>query len=54
MIDAANFDDPTATIPGLKTIWCHEHQSALESKTAWKKGRRLSPHEFADEADWIV
>jgi hypothetical protein len=41
-IDAGNFQDPTAVIPGMRTCWCPEHESDLRSTVAGVKGRFLS------------
>jgi hypothetical protein len=30
-IPAGNFENPNATIPGMRTVWCKEHESMLNS-----------------------
>jgi hypothetical protein len=40
-IDAGNYQDPGAEIPGLITSWCKAHESALRPTTYPKRGVEL-------------
>jgi hypothetical protein len=38
VIDVGDFQNPTATIPGLRTLWCGSHESLLRPKVLGKRG----------------
>ncbi len=41
VIDAGNFQEPNATIPGGITAWCVTHESDLRRTVAGKPGKWL-------------
>ena len=43
-IDAGNFQDPTATLPGMRVLWCKEHESSLNQGLG--AGRYFTPLEM--------
>jgi hypothetical protein len=47
IIEAGNFDDPNATIDGMITTWCVEHEG-LRSTVRGKRGKFLTPKELGD------
>jgi hypothetical protein len=46
LIDASSHDHPNATIEGMKTAWCGEHESMLRPSVLGKRGRRLTAKEL--------
>jgi hypothetical protein len=46
-INAGNFENPTATIPGMRTLWCEDHESALNKGLG--QGRYLSAEDLRDK-----
>ena len=46
IIDAGHQGDPTATLPGLRTIWCKAHQDSLAALVSWKRGKYLTLKEL--------
>jgi len=48
IIDAGNFDNPNATLPGLKTAWCAEHESWLAPEALARRHRKLTKRELED------
>lgn len=48
IIDAGNFDNPHATIEGMKTLWCKEHKNWLSDDLYGKRGKFLSVIELTD------
>jgi hypothetical protein len=43
-IDAGSFENPKATIPGMQTFWCNDHERLLNKSLG--KGRYLSGKEM--------
>lgn len=46
IIDAGNFDNPEATIPGLRMAWCDEHEASLAPHALGKRHRKLTKQEL--------
>jgi hypothetical protein len=46
IIDAGDLQNPFATLPGLKTSWCREHEEMLKRTTIGKRVRRLTLQEL--------
>jgi hypothetical protein len=46
LIDVANFQNPTATAPGLHTQWCAMHESMVRPSVLGKRGEWLAIHEL--------
>jgi len=42
LIDAGNFQDPNATIEGMQTSWCADHESALRPTVFGTRGKWLT------------
>lgn len=42
IIDAGTLQDPTATIPGLRTFWCESDEELLRPTVSGKRGVWLS------------
>ncbi len=47
IIEAGNFGDPSAALPGTRIFWCETHQDTLEPKTYGLRGRRLRSNDLA-------
>jgi len=45
-IDAGNFENPAATIPGMKTLWCRDHEDILNIGLG--RGRYLIARELKE------
>jgi hypothetical protein len=41
-IAAGFLGNPSATVPGMSTYWCAEHESAIRPHTIGKRGRIVS------------
>jgi hypothetical protein len=46
ILDASHLQDPFATIPGMRTAWCREHEEMLKSSTFGKRVRKLTRQEL--------
>lgn len=46
IIDAGNFQDPTATHLGLKTVWCKDHKDSFTAHVSGKHGRYLTAQQL--------
>jgi hypothetical protein len=46
-IAVGHFQDPNAAIPGMRTLWCEEHESSLNRGHG--NGRYLSAAELKQE-----
>ena len=47
-ISVSNVSDRSATISGMKTSWCNEHEKALMHGVAGKRGAWLTPDQLKD------
>jgi len=46
IIDAGDLNNPNATLPGLKTAWCAEHESWIAPQVRLKRHRKLTRQEL--------
>ena len=49
IIAAGHLQDPNATLLGLRTIWCAEHEDALAGRARLKRIRELSRAELNED-----
>lgn len=48
LISASSYDDPSASIEGMRTLWCKEDEALLRPTIAGKRGKFLTASQLAD------
>jgi len=48
LISASSYENPSATIEGMRTLWCQEDEFMLRPTVAGKRGKFLTASQLAD------